>query len=399
MQQEKATSNTVKNKVVNVGLALGGLAGNNAYGAGVLQAAIDSPNLNPDIISCTSGQIHWVYQYLKVREEQKKQKKQKEQNEQKELRQLLEHDIKALSPVGIDMVDSMLVGLNAKEGIFRPALRELPINTLKNLGNSLSNIVTNAMSNWQTVFSCYQELANIFPAQTLVPIRGDNFFEDISNTFNWIDGETDGQPQNVGILFNSFNILEGEEYVYLNECARYLLGVEYKKCSPKQEVPDNRYRENTSYHPITSEAVRQGLWIYEYGEPHNVSTIDGAYYRQIMLSELTKACTIYVARPINRCWLGPFPSSWIGLQDLKTEVNFNGSYVGEKDKIFLINRLLKQGRFSPEAIERYHEIQLIELEIQTQRGFFDYAHESLDVFDQAYDDALQVFAKNAEKST
>lgn len=207
MQQEKATSNTVKNKVVNVGLALGGLAGNNAYGAGVLQAAIDSPNLNPDIISCTSGQIHWVYQYLKVREEQKKQKKQKqkEQNEQKELRQLLEHDIKALSPVGIDMVDSMLVGLNAKEGIFRPALRELPINTLKNLGNSLSNIVTNAMSNWQTVFSCYQELANIFPAQTLVPIRGDNFFEDISNTFNWIDGETDGQPQNVGILFNSFN--------------------------------------------------------------------------------------------------------------------------------------------------------------------------------------------------
>ncbi len=388
MQQEQAIPNTVKNGVVDTGLALGGLAGNNAYGAGILQAAIDT-NLNPDIISCTSGQIHWVYQYLKLRNNQQK--------EQKGLRQLLEHDIKALSPVGIDMVDSMLVGLTAKQGVFRPALPELPLNTLKNLGESLRNIVTNAMSNWQTVFSCYRELANIFPAQTLVPIRGDNFFKDICDTFNWNDGnQINGKPQGIGILFNSFNIVKGEEYVYLNEYARNLLGVEYEDSLNQN---DNRYRESTSYHPITSEAVRQGLWIYEYGEPHNVSTIDGAYYRQIMLSELTKARTIYVARPINRCWLGPFPSSWIGLQDLKTEVNFNGSYVGEKDKIFLINRLLKQGRFSPEAIERYHEIQLIELEIQTQRGFFDYAHESLDVFDQAYDDALQVFAKNAERST
>ena len=32
--------------------------------------------------------------------------------------------------------------------------------------------------------------------------------------------------------------------------------------------------------------------------------------------------------------------SWVGLQDLTTEVTFNGSYVGEQDKISLINRLL-----------------------------------------------------------
>jgi hypothetical protein len=49
-----------------IGFALGGLAGNNAHGAGFLEAALKN-NLKPVAISCTSGQIHWVYEYLRAR--------------------------------------------------------------------------------------------------------------------------------------------------------------------------------------------------------------------------------------------------------------------------------------------------------------------------------------------
>ena len=49
-------------------VALGGLAGSNAHGAGCLQALLKSRH-QPTLISCTSGQIYWVYFYLRALEE------------------------------------------------------------------------------------------------------------------------------------------------------------------------------------------------------------------------------------------------------------------------------------------------------------------------------------------
>lgn len=46
-------------KVVSKAFALGGLGANNLHGLGVLHAAIRR-NIVPDMISCTSGQIHAV---------------------------------------------------------------------------------------------------------------------------------------------------------------------------------------------------------------------------------------------------------------------------------------------------------------------------------------------------
>jgi hypothetical protein len=51
----------------NIALAIGGLAGSNALGAGCLQSALEN-SLQPKLISCTSGQIFWVYSFLKARE-------------------------------------------------------------------------------------------------------------------------------------------------------------------------------------------------------------------------------------------------------------------------------------------------------------------------------------------
>ena len=48
-----------------IGFALGGLAGNNAHGAGFLQAALDT-GVTPEMISCTSGQLLWVWYYLRL---------------------------------------------------------------------------------------------------------------------------------------------------------------------------------------------------------------------------------------------------------------------------------------------------------------------------------------------
>ena len=79
---------------------LGGLAGNNAYGAGVLQAALDKP-LKPDMISCTSGQIHWVHRYLKARTQK---------NSRGELRRNLEAGYRRVEP-DTDGSGGLLYGL------------------------------------------------------------------------------------------------------------------------------------------------------------------------------------------------------------------------------------------------------------------------------------------------
>ena len=365
-------SATESSNGAKVAFALGGLAGNNAHGAGVLQAALDC-GLKPDLVSCTSGQIYWFSRYLEARPPR---------HSEGALRRLLEEDVRRLHRTNVDVLDAAWVALVGRKGAFRPALIEMPFNAVRNLSGALGRIVTDATSNWRRAFSAYRELACAVPAQTFVPLFGDAFFRGISKTFE--------ETKDVGIIFNSYDVDTGEENVYLNNCARRLLNV---------EIGDrNKYREGTIYRRISPEAVREGLWIYEYGEPRDVTAIDGAYYRQIILSELAPARTIFVARPINSRWLGSFPTSWIGLQDLKTEVNFHGSYSGERDKIALVNKLLKDKVIEPEQKTAkkpsgYHEIKLVELEGETQRGYFDYAHESLPVFDRAYDAARIAFAE------
>ena len=55
----------IVNEPNGIGFALGGLAGNNAHGAGFLQAALDT-RVTPEMISCTSGQLLWVWHYLRL---------------------------------------------------------------------------------------------------------------------------------------------------------------------------------------------------------------------------------------------------------------------------------------------------------------------------------------------
>jgi hypothetical protein len=142
-----------------------------------------------------------------------------------------------------------------------------------------------------------------------------------------------------------------------------------------------------------------------------------------MLKELQSADLIFVARPVNASWqadgetndratngarparptpasqaTAELPRSYIEIQDLKTEVTFNGSYVGERAQLALINDLVDRCAAAVEAgilakdcplLTSYKHIDLVEIEIQGQRGFFEYVFESPEVFARASDAVKQ----------
>jgi hypothetical protein len=227
---------------------------------------------------------------------------------------------------------------------------------------------------WPNVFFL-REWLDEWPARTMVPLFKDEFFEEVSDFFN--------NCKDVGIAFNSYDPSQGMEIVHLNEKAQRDLG------KPAGYRP--KHRSRTLYKKITPPYVKDALWIYQYGF-ENSSMLDGAFYRQAMLSELTPCHIIFVARPVNNKWLGKLPSAYVEMEDMKTEINFNGAYQGERDKIELINKLVKKDLNQDSVIDtnkysQYHHIELEEIEIQTQESFFDYVFEDMRVFDQARKDS------------
>jgi hypothetical protein len=334
-----------------IAFALGGLAGNNAHGAGFLQAALDL-QVEPGIISLSSGQILWVYRYL----QENKQKKHKP-----DLRKLLEEDIKALETTKSFDIDTALLFLFGKAEVYRPAFLEFTADFMKNSVRCFQTI----RENWPKVFIT-KELADSIPGRLLVPQFPEDFFEKISKAFD--------DESKIGIVFNSFDPRSGIEQVYVNGAAKTL-----------EAESKSNYRLNTKYEDIKPGAVRDALKLYQYGfDESKDGHLDGAYYRQIMLSELAFATDIFVARPINYKWIDKsLPKGYTGIEDLKTKVAFNGSYAGERDKINLINKLIDSGSLR----EPYKKINLIEIEIRLPRGYFDYIYESLDVFDDARNEA------------
>jgi hypothetical protein len=331
--------------------ALGGLAGNNAHGAGFLQAALDH-NVRPALMSCTSGQIFWVYRYLLA-----------SQDPTRNLADFLKKDIEETERFHQPDADLAYLALQGKPGVFRLASSEMLFDTWK---NSLAAYV-NMIQNWGHNFYL-REFFNIFPARTMVPLFSTEFFEELSNTINDSD---------IGILFNSYSPSQGMEFVHLNSTAKKRLGL--KPGSKKS------FRDRTLYKDVTPRAIQNGLWIYQYGFDEQAEAIDGAYYRQIILSELKDATHIFVARPLSFKWIGSPPNTFIELEDMKTEINFNGSYEGERDKIKLINEMIRGKVFKDEIMEkkRYHHIDLIEIEIDTQQSFFDYIFEKMETFESA----------------
>lgn len=348
------------------GFALGGLAGNNAHGAGFLQAALEAGTV-PQMISCTSGQILWASRYLTAL-----------RGGSATLRQQFLADLEAVQRTGEPNTDLALLGLFGKEGVFRPAYDRLLGDWWHNAGDVVADLVSHGGKQLAA-----KALWSLVPARTLVPQFPETFFDTIAETFRTAE---------IGIAFNAYNPRSGDEHVYLNPQARRLLrqrgGQVYEPGTP------NRHRPYRTYQDINAQAVRDGLWLYPYGFDEKGSDfVDGAYFRGVMLSELTRSDVIFSVRPIHHQWQGRLPGNYPEMEDLKTEVGFNGAYSAERDQVLLVNRWIEEGVLAPGRAGRYHPVALEEIEVRSQRGYFDYLLESVDVFDQARDEALRRFAQ------
>lgn len=371
----------------SIAFALGGLGGNNAHGGGFLQAALET-DVRPLMISCTSGQTRWVCEYLKALKAGTS-----------NLRQILEEDVAETHPFGVkylDMLTLMLCGLPKR---FHPAWSGFFFDYLENAVTTLHR----AFRAHFDVVPGVEELRT-FPCRLAVPDFIESFSAEASKLF---------RESEIGIVCNSFNPVAGIENVYLNDAARNLLS-NRRRGNQQQYAPGqpSRYRPRTRYAEITPDAIRDALWLYNYGfDPEDRPRahelfLDGSYFRMILLNELTPVRRIYVARPINYRWFGTLPTSWADLEDLKTKLTFNRAYEGERDQILLVNKLVQdQVLQAPGSATAgngqdrgedgfYHRIDLVEVEIQQQRGYLDYAFEDLSVFDDAHALALEAFRKH-----
>lgn len=344
----------VGSKDPQVAFAIGGLGGNNAFGAGFLQAALDN-DVKPAMITCTSGQIWWVSKYVQA-------------IEQKPvpidyLRKDMEEFIKSTEPFHQHDLDLLYMNLHGKSGMMRTAFPEFILDMMKNTISVFERILQQGK---KTFFA--RELMSEWPVRVLIPRFSNEFFANISNVFKNCD---------IGIAFNSYDPIDGMEVVHLNPKAQDLLD--------KKPGDKSSHRSRTLYKDIKPEYVKNGLWLFQYGF-EDCSIIDGCYFRGVMLSEAAIAENVFVSRPINYKWIGKLPTNYIENEDLKTEISFNGSYQGERDKIIMINNLIKpeEGAKPEEGVlKKYHHVDLREVEIETQRGFFDYVFEDINVFDRA----------------
>lgn len=273
-----------------IGFALGGLAGNNAHGAGFLQAALDV-GAQPDFITCTSGQILWVQRYLEALNVQRYLEALGKQPQSDVLKNKLQEDIDGIEHFHQRDLDLFTLALSGKPGIFRAARYEYPLDFVKNAMSMMERVI----NEWPNVFFL-KEWLDEWPARTMVPLFKNRFFEEISAVFK--------RCNEIGIAFNSYDLSQNIEYVHLNNKLQSALN---KKAG---YIPTHRPR--TVYKDIEPNYVKDALWIYQYGFEDS-TMLDGAFYRQIILSELTPCNVIFVARPINSKWLGKLPSSYIAV--------------------------------------------------------------------------------------
>lgn len=373
-----------------VAFALGGLAGNNAHGAGFLQAALDK-HFKPEIISCTSGQIRWVAHYLKnLGGESTK--------DPDALKTILQDQINGMRVFPWDCRDADFMHLwcwGVKD-VYEPAYPYYVLDWVRNLANSFVNIGYDLTRSWHNYMGTStntpatqpkprdhlfitRRMWEVWPCRLLKSCTSDPEVEKIADQL---------AKSSIGIVFNSYDPAQGKEHVYLNECARACL----KKSSSNKHhygpgqtsTYRNKPHQETIYHDIDADAVRAALHLYAYGfdpdQPRRAGQLDGAYFRDIILSELAFANHIFVARPMPPRWQGELPKTEVEMQDMQTEVMFKSGYIGEKSQIELVNKLLDDKRMKG---KRYRHVELHEIEMKEPRGFFDYCFEDLSVFDYA----------------
>jgi hypothetical protein len=331
--------------------ALAGLGGLNAHGAGFLQAAREARQA-PDLVTCTSGQILVLANYLAGVED---------------LRTGL---IEAgLSQNPFAQLQTALFGM---KGVFRPAISEAFARLFQ--PPAFTDSVVDIFAD------------RLLPAQLYAPDRPDAVIDKVVETFN---------GSHVGVVFNAYDPCAGLGVLYGNDVARArfptttklsLRDVRGLKIAPS-------LKSGASQAPLLSidaAAVKSALWLSLYGfEGAPNGRMDGAYLRSCIVSELHNFDRVIVARPLARGWVNsPPPRSYFDVQDWNTEMWFSVAYKAEIDAMVRINQLIESGRMSDPD---FHLVDLHEVAPDTPAGYFNFFVERESVFEAARQEARRLF--------
>jgi hypothetical protein len=320
-----------------VAVALGGLGGFNAHDAGVLAAAHEC-GLEPDIITCTSGAIFWTDLFL---------------TNPGAIREQVVQQVEAVS--GANAVEVAVLG---DQGVFQPAYA----------------------SWWERWFAppagppLRDLLDRLFPAQLYQSTRPETFFTQIAADFN---------AARTPVMFNAYAVTSGRELVFCNQAAFGFLGLSPGHVRP-HDIPGEDI--STEYRPVDADAVRAALWLTLYGFSNRYAgetAIDGAYQRQLIMSELTGCDVIYAIKPQASAWRARPPSNYFEVQDFNTEMWFNASFAAE---VAGLRAARPDGTRGPIRIEP--------ITMHRPLGYFNYFVEKLPNYTEGYEQARQIFQRD-----
>lgn len=110
--------------------AIGGLGGNNAFGAGFIQAALRAEKIP---LSCTSGQIYWAYQFLKGLSAAQAER---DQYLRTEMRRFIE-STESYHQRDLDIINLAIEG---KPGMMHVAMPEMLFDTCRNAVGAMQRV-------------------------------------------------------------------------------------------------------------------------------------------------------------------------------------------------------------------------------------------------------------------
>lgn len=321
-----------------IGLALGGIGGFNAHDAGVLAAAHDC-DLRPDAITCASGAIIWTHLYLTDPE-------------------ALGDEVQRQAD-GVGETNALRAAMMGNDGMFHPAYQ----------------------SYWRRWFqpasaTPFQDLLDrLWPAQLYESTRPPAFYETIAGAF---------RAATIPIMFNAYGMASGRELVFCNEAAFAFLGRHPDEIR-EHDIPGEDM--STQYRSIDAEAVRAALWLTFYGFSNRCRdeiAIDGAYQRQLILSELTGCDVIYAIKPQASTWRSQPPGNVFEVQDFTTEMWFNTSFAAEVAGLRAGTK--RNGRQEPIRVEP--------ICLRRPMGFFNYFVEKVPNYQEGYQQATKLFTRD-----
>ncbi|CAK0770420.1 putative Patatin-like phospholipase family protein [uncultured Gammaproteobacteria bacterium] len=372
---ELEISNLHGNK--NIAFSLGGLGGFNNYLAGSLVAAIEQ-GVEPEFMSCSSGGIMWTAEYIRTLDK----------NEFVNTAARIDHlrglaqkaaDSTDLLPPELKPLNQAILGLTGLPGIFEPAqaakiraLFQCPSPEL--LANPYS------MTAWAN------DMADrLMPAKTSRPTRPPQEYKEIAALLN---------TSKIGVAFNAFDPGTGEELLFINAVAARWLDV--KKIRSGHSAGNARVK----FYGINDVAVEAALRLFAYGFNWKVYDpnikrqrvlVDGAYHRQMILSELHEFETIYSVRPLNQRFTDRMPSNQLETLDLQTELWFNGSYAAQVNAIDSMNKVIGANPGISMNGRPMHKVKVKPIEIKTSLGYFDYFIETMEVYEEGRREASHAF--------